>query len=226
MGDDYDSDLDTPRNDNQRIRQRKAREAAQAAHDGVRPLNPPARWTRNARSGAATDPNGGPGQGKGTAAPAAQAAAADAPAAPPAPPADPPPANGTNPNEETTPATGAAWTEDPNKCGRVGDAGGEEATARAAATAQAMLEDQEAVAAKVHQLQQQTLALQATLGAGFGTQAAGAAAGQVHQIRVREVAAAATAKGVDCESAGLDLKSPEELKQWATDNGIETQAYW
>ncbi len=226
-GDDYDSDIDTPRNESQRIRQRRAREAAHAARDGASTSCTPARWTRSTRNGMAIDTNGGSGQGMGKGATsAAAAAAAGAASVPPAPPAAAPPAADPKPADEAAADTGTSGGESSGKHRRVEDNGGEEAAARAAALAQAMADEQESVAAKVYELQQQMLALQATPGAGFGTQAAGEAAGKVHQIRVREVAAAADAKGVGYADAGLDLKSPEELKQWAKDNGIETQAFW
>ncbi len=60
-------------------------------------------------------------------------------------------------------------------------------------------------------LHAQQAAIQA---AGFGTQQASEGAGLVHQGRAQELAAAATARGVDADAETLMAMSPEQLADW------------
>ncbi len=77
----------------------------------------------------------------------------------------------------------------------------------------------------MHAQQQELLALQRNEGAEFGTPAASEAAGLVHQDMVREVAAAAEAKGINHADVGLEFKTPEQLAAWAKANALEI-AFW
>jgi hypothetical protein len=207
----YDSDLDTPRNDAQRNRQARAREHAARLREGEdarpRPRDPSARWARATAANGCTNAThaaeaGGERSG-GTSSSSAGAAAAAAPtaAAAAAPAAA---AEGQGPTAEDGGSI-------PKKPKTAQDGGGAAAA------------EQDAVAAKVYAQQQELLALQAVPGAGFGTAAASGAAGKVQELRAKEVAAAAAAKGIDCAKLGLEFMSPAQLADWVSEKGIEVE---